>query len=635
MPDRTTGRQAETATAADGCVPKVCGCDVELGNFILGLDCPGGTGPEAARALLREFQGISSARGYGTSYASAYSGSYGYAGDRRDTGREKTRDDDYYGGGRSAGYGSSYGYAYDPQDWGRKYLPANGGAAYIDLGHLEICCREVRSAYDFVAAWHGMLRLVREAHAKANARLPKGQRIQVVVANSDGHGQSWGGHMNFLLSRRCFDNLFDRKLHHTLYLASYLASSILFSGAGKCGSENGQPPVDYAISQRADYMERIQSESTTYNRGIVNTRDESHCGIRTKGGGGSAPATELARLHVIFFDGGLCHVGRLLTAGATQIFLAMVEREYVDSDLILDNPLQALHAWSRDPALEARAKLLSRTRYTILDMQRAIFERACKFVATGGAEGVVPRAQEIMDLWGDTLDRFAQGDTAVLASRIDWVLKRAVLERAMSQHGLSWGSPEIKMLDHLYGNLDPGDGLYWTYERAGVVQKVVTDAAIERSAHEPPEDTRAWTRAQLLRRADPDTIESVDWDTICFRFRKTDRRFGVSYHYKTLEMNHPLGFTRAECAETLAKAASVEEAVEALASTEGGRSDGSQDTDGAGVGPLALPPAESDDTAEVPVADELPCHGQETSSKMLENGKEKEGEDHEVHGTQA
>ncbi len=630
MRDRTKEKVGDAAASA-GNVPKLVGCDVELGNFFLG---PGGTGHEAARALLREFEGVPAARGCVTGYIS-YGGSYGYDGKRYDNGCEKERDH-YYDGGRSSSYGSSYSTCYDPQDWGRKFLPANGGCAYIDSGHLETCTGEVLSAHDFVAAWHGMLRLTQEALAKANARLPKGQRLQVTVSNSDGHGQSWGGHMNFLLARRCFENLFDRKLHHLLYLASYLVSSILYSGAGKCGSENGQPSADFAISQRADFCETLAGTQTMFNRPIVNSRDESHCGVRTKGGGDSAPAAGLARLHVIFFDSGLCHVGRLLTAGATQIFLAMVEREWIGSDLILDDPLQALHAWSHDPALEARARLLSRARYTILDMQRAIFERACRFVATGGAEGVVPRAQEIMDLWGDTLDRFGQGDTAVLASRVDWVLKRCILERAVSKRGLSWGSPEVKMLDHLYGSLDPSDGLYWAYERAGVVQKVVTDGVIERFAHEPPEDTRAWTRAQLLRRADPDTIESVDWDAIRFRFRKTDRRFGVSYHYKTLQMDYPLGFTRAECEEKLARAASVEEAVEALASTGEDRTDCSRSTDGAAeVGPLALSPAESADTAAVPTTDETPCHDQKTSSRIMENGKEKEGEGHEVHGTQA
>jgi len=37
---------------------KVCGSDFELGNFILGLDDPGGSGREASRALLAAIKGL-------------------------------------------------------------------------------------------------------------------------------------------------------------------------------------------------------------------------------------------------------------------------------------------------------------------------------------------------------------------------------------------------------------------------------------------------------------------------------------------------------------------------------------------------------------------------------------------------
>lgn len=65
-----------------------------------------------------------------------------------------------------------------------------GGCVYIDLQHLEVCLPEVRGAHDFVAAWHAMLRIGREAMEAANARLPEGCRIEVPVNNSDGLGSS-------------------------------------------------------------------------------------------------------------------------------------------------------------------------------------------------------------------------------------------------------------------------------------------------------------------------------------------------------------------------------------------------------------------------------------------------------------
>ena len=40
-------------------VPKILGADVELGNFVLGLENPEGSGFEASRRLLREISGVS------------------------------------------------------------------------------------------------------------------------------------------------------------------------------------------------------------------------------------------------------------------------------------------------------------------------------------------------------------------------------------------------------------------------------------------------------------------------------------------------------------------------------------------------------------------------------------------------
>ena len=58
----------------------------------------------------------------------------------------------------------------------------------------------------------------------------------------------------------------------------------VFTGAGKIGAENGAAPVDYQISQRADFFEEEVGLETTLKRPIVNTRDEPHA-IRSCTGG--------------------------------------------------------------------------------------------------------------------------------------------------------------------------------------------------------------------------------------------------------------------------------------------------------------------------------------------------------------
>ena len=571
-------------TASDP-VPKLCGADIELGNSILGLDRHGGTGREASRALLREVRGTPGPRPtpllaspYGASAFPGWSPPHASATGMPDG-------DDVSDTAAASAWGE-----YDPQDWGRKFLPTNGGCIYIDLDHLEVCLPEVLSAFDHVACWHAMLRIVRDAQAQANAKLPHGQALSVLVNNSDGQGHSYGSHTDFLVSRRCFDNLFSHKLHHMLYFASYLTSSIVFTGAGKVGSENGRPRVHYQLSQRADFYEALAGPQTTYNRPLVNTRDEGLCGSASDppsrgrrspamagvGGGGHVSASRrMARLHVIFCDNTLCHVSSLLKIGVAQLVLAMIEQDAVRPGLILDEPLSALLAWSHDPTLRARARLLSGRPCTALDMQAAIRDKACWFVATGRADGLVPRAHEIIALWDDTLghlrayrERRRPETLAPLAHRLDWALKQRILEQAMGQQGLAWDAPELKCLDHLYSSLDETQGLYWAYERAGVVEPLVTSGQIERFVHQPPTDTRAWLRAHLLRRADPDAIVDVDWDEIRFRFRKSHRHAWSSYTYRTVPMADPLGFTLEQCGPLLEREDSLAEVAEALGAYE-------------------------------------------------------------------
>jgi hypothetical protein len=104
-------------------VPKIVGADVELSNFILntGRD---GTGDVASRLLLAEIPGID----------------------------------------------SGVGMPANSLDWGRKYLPTSGACVYIDSEHLEVALPETFSAFDHVAYWRAMLRLVRDASTATSAK---------------------------------------------------------------------------------------------------------------------------------------------------------------------------------------------------------------------------------------------------------------------------------------------------------------------------------------------------------------------------------------------------------------------------------------------------------------------------------
>lgn len=529
-------------------LPKLCGMDVELGNFILGADRPEGSGAAASRALLRQIAGYPR-----VSASAALAPTWLTPADHDGHARFGFRS---YGGwpyGRSAWQspGQShvapavtapgYGGWYDPQDWGRKYL-VNGGCAYIDLDHLELATPETLSAFDQTAAIHALLRVAQVALASANAGQPRGRRILALVNNSDGRSHSYGSHVNFLVTRETWDNVFCRRLQLQLALAAFQASSIVFTGQGKVGSENGTPPVSYQLSQRADFMETLSGAQTTYRRPIVNSRDEPLCG-RTCSAGREAETVNMARLHVIFFDSTLCHVATVLKLGTMQIVLAMIEAGCFNATRMLDDPIDAVIRWSHDPTLTATAALADGREMTALEVQMLFLEEARRFVDRGGCVDVVPRATEIVSLWEGVLGDLSRGDIDALAGQLDWALKLSLLRRVLAERpSLEWDSPQIKHLEHLYSSLDPAEGLYWACERDGATTRLVSESQITQLTEQPPEDTRAWTRGMLLRLAGADAVDDVDWDRIRVRSR-TDRHWPS---VRTVNLENPLRWTAAD-----------------------------------------------------------------------------------------
>ena len=493
-------------------VAKICGSDVELGNFVLGAG-PVDSADFAARALLREIDGVPWSAAVATSANET-----------------------------------------DPQDRERKFLAA--GSIYIDLAHVECAAAETTSAWDHLASWHAMLRIVRRARAAANARLPRGLEIEVLANNSDGRN-AYGSHTNVLVTRRAWRNLFERRMHHLTFLAAYQVSSIVFTGQGKVGSENGASPVDFQLTQRGDHYETVVGVQTTHRRPIVNARDEALCG----GWGDGAQADELARLHSIFFDCTLSHVATVLRVGVLQVVLAMIEAERVDPALVLEDPLDALGRFGHDPDLRARARTAAGRSVTAVELQEAFLERAARFVADGGCDGIVPRADEIVALWAETLALLRRGDEDALARRLDWVLKRQLLRRAMARRpSLSWRSADVKMLDHLFSSLDEERGLYSQVAASGGSDLLVGEETILRHETEPPDDTRAYARAMLLRAAGAERVDHVDWDVV----RVVRRTRDAARRIARVDLPDPRRGTRAEVGHLFDGAHDLEEILHAM-----------------------------------------------------------------------
>src|SRR6266571_4516135 len=106
-----------------------------------------------------------------------------------------------------------------------------------------------------------------------NPVLPSGQRIAIYKNNTDGKGNSYGTHENYLVDRAV---PFARIVRD---LTPFFVTRQVFTGAGKVGREGQRSEsgtATYQLSQRADFFEAEVGLETTLKRPIFNTRDEPH-----------------------------------------------------------------------------------------------------------------------------------------------------------------------------------------------------------------------------------------------------------------------------------------------------------------------------------------------------------------------
>src|SRR4249919_3764889 len=203
----------------------------------------------------------------------------------------------------------------------------NGSRYYVDHAHPEYSTPECITPRDLVVHDKAGERVLERSLAEVARELPTGPRLSIYKNNSDGKGNSYGTHENYLVDRATPFGDIVRDL------TPFFVSRQVFTGAGKVGLE---APWDergrhaFQLSQRADFFETEVGLETTLKRPIINTRDEPH-----------ADPEKYRRLHVIIGDANMCEVATFLKLGTTAIVLKMIE-DAVLPDLTLQSPVQSL-----------------------------------------------------------------------------------------------------------------------------------------------------------------------------------------------------------------------------------------------------------------------------------------------------
>ena len=167
----------------------------------------------------------------------------------------------------------------------------NGARYYVDHAHPEYSTPECADALELVLADKAGERILARSMKASRRLLDPGQEILVHKNNSDGKGNSYGCHENYLVDREVAFSSLVRNL------VPWFVSRQVFCGSGKIGSENGAERVDIQITQRADFFEEEVGLETKLKRPIINARDEPHC-----------DAQKYRRLHVIVGDANLSEI---------------------------------------------------------------------------------------------------------------------------------------------------------------------------------------------------------------------------------------------------------------------------------------------------------------------------------------
>ena len=410
---------------------------------------------------------------------------------------------------------------------------ANGGRLYVDGAHPEYSTPECSNAREVVAFERVGERIIAQALTGITEARGRDQFV-LYKNNSDGKGNSYGYHEDYLVSRTVS---FDRI---TQVLTPFLVTRLIYAGSGKVGAENQTPAVDYQISQRADFFETLVDLNTMVRRPIINTRDEPH-----------SDAAKYRRLHVIVGDANMAEVSTYLKVGTLSIVLDLLEAGADLPRISLADPVNAIKQVSRDVQVKESLKLTDGTASTAIAVQRAYLKAAQSYYACHELNQVT---KDILVRWEDVLDRLER-DPRSLVRELDWVAKRYLIESYMDRKSCGWDDPRVRLMDLQYHDVRPDRGLYYTLERSHMIERVVLDHEISRAEMNPPGGTRAYFRGQCVKKY-PNAVYGVSWTSVLFDVGQNK--------IKRIPLMDPLRGTEALTGELLAQAETAAALLEKL-----------------------------------------------------------------------
>ncbi len=415
----------------------------------------------------------------------------------------------------------------------------NGARLYVDHAHPEYSSPECRTPLEATLYDVAGEEIMRRALAVANDSLDVHQFITLYKNNSDGKGNSYGTHENYLVRR-------DVDFAHLIRaMVPHFVSRQIVVGAGKVGAEteaalDKAPP--FQLSQRAEFFEEVVGLETTLKRPIINTRDEPH-----------SDAERFRRLHVIIGDANMSQVATFVKLGSTALLLAALEEFGPDGFPSMPrSPVHAVRAFAMDLSLRETVVCDDERSRSAWDFQEELWTLARSYVERTGAEAVGGEEEvaTILGQWREMLDG-VRDDRDAVADRVDWVAKLRIVEGYQRRYDLGPHDAKLRAIDLQYHDLRPSHSLA---QRVGL-RVICPEGEVREAVHNPPASTRAYFRGQCVARY-PEQIVAANWDSVVF-----DLGDGPLQRVPMLD---PLRGTHALTSELLETSATASELLDAL-----------------------------------------------------------------------
>ncbi len=360
----------------------------------------------------------------------------------------------------------------------------NGGYAYKDLDHPEVCIPETSNLRDAVVYEKATEQKCLEALNRGNL-----EKVTLYKNNIDGEGRTFGGHENYLTSLRP---------NNREQLVLFGVVEKIITGAGKFSGNA------FEISQRASYIKQAISTETQNNRGILNIRPEK---------------IELGkyRLHHISNDSNMCPHAILLKKGMMYGMLLLAQNGMLP-DIPYDSnqapeDIKALSRQTSDWIIQGASGKFCSGIEVLKFYQRAFREKIY---------GHESHLDYVIELMADTLNKLERikNNPDALVGRLDWVTKRKLLELAVKDSEMS--TPQfLESMSLEYHRIDD-EGMFAWMQENGFIEEYISKEEIARARLEPPL-TRAYLRGKLVSEfeeaiKDKGGTISIDWDMVSIDF---------------------------------------------------------------------------------------------------------------------